>query len=77
MFRFSILAFCRSVFICDSCLSSHPSFDFLPIVFKVTPISSQINFAPTYIMSFISVMSFVGIFVNKSFTFSVSDLTVL
>ena len=37
------------------------------------------NFAPGYIKTFNSVMlmSFIGLFVNKSFTFSVSDLTVL
>ena len=77
MFRFSILACCRSLFIYDSSLSFHPVFNFLSIVFKGIPIFSQINFAPVYIKSFNYVMSFVGIFVNKSFTFSISDLTVL
>ena len=38
--------------------------------------SYQTNFSPVYSKSFNSVMSFVGLFVNKSFTFSVSDLTV-
>ena len=37
---------------------------------------SQTNFASAYIKSFKSMM-FVGIFVNRSFTLSVSDLTVL
>ena len=73
MFRFSILACCRSLFICDSNLSSHPGFEFLSVAFKGTPIFSQSNFAPAYIKSFNSV----GIFVNKSFTFTVSDLTAL
>ena len=78
MFRFSILACCRSLFICDSSLSSQPSFDFLFVVFKETPIFfSLTNFVHVYIKSFNSMMSFVGIFVNNSFTFSVSDLTVL
>ena len=76
MFRFSILADC-SLFMCDSSLSSHPGFDFLSLVFKRIPIFSLTNFAPAYIKSLNSVMSFVGIFVNKSFTFLVSDLTVL
>ena len=74
--RFSILACCRSLFIRDSSLISHPGFDLLTVVFKETPVFSQTNFAPTYIKSFNSVMSFVGIFVKKSFTFSVLDLTV-
>ena len=77
MFRFSILASCRCLFICDSSLSSHTGFDFLSVVFKGTQIFSQTNFSPVYIKSFNSVMLFVGIFVDKSFTFSVSDLTVL
>ena len=47
------------------------------MVFKGTLIFSRTNFAPAYIKSFNSVMSFVRIFVNKSLTFSVSDLTVL
>ena len=47
------------------------------MVIKKTPIFSQTNFFPVYIKSFNSVMSFVGMFVNKSFTFSVSNLTVL
>ena len=68
MIRFSILAYCCSLFIFDSSLF---------VVFKETPIFSQTNFALAYIKSFNSVMSFVGILVNKSFTFSVSDLTVL
>ena len=55
----------------------HPGFDFLSVVFKGAPIFSQTNFAPAYIQSFNCVMSFVGIFLNKTFTFSVSDLTVL
>ena len=38
---------------------------------------SQTNFAPAYRKLFNSVMSFVEIFVNNSFTFTVSDLTVL
>ena len=77
MFCFSILTCCRSPFICDSSLSSHPGFDFLSVVLKGKPIFSQTNFAPAYIKSFNSVMLFVGMFVNKSFTFPVSDLTVL
>ena len=77
MFRFSILACCRSHFICDSHLSSHSYFDFPSKVFKGAPIFSLIHFDPAYIKSFNSVMSFVGIFINKSFTFSVLDLTVL
>ena len=71
MFGFSILACCRSLFICDSSLCSHQGFNFLSVVFKGTPIFPQTNFAPAYIKSL------VGIFVNKSFTFSVSDSTVL
>ncbi len=62
-------------FIRDSNLSSHPGFDFLFVVFKGTSILSQTTFALAYIKKFNSVMSFVGIFVNKSFTLSVSDLT--
>ena len=80
MFRFGILAYWRSFFCFffrDSNLSSHLSFDFLSVVFKGTLIFSQTNFAPAHIKSFNSLISFVGIFVNKSFTFSVSDLTVL
>ena len=77
MFRFSIFACCRSLIICDSNLSSYPGFDFLSLVLKETLIFSQTNFPPAYIKSFNSVMSFVGIFVNKSFTFSVSDSTVI
>ena len=77
MFRYSILACCRSLLICDSSHRSRPGFEFLSVVFKGTLIFSQTNFAPAYIKSCNSVMSFVGIFVNKSFTFSVSDLTVL
>ena len=77
MFCFCILVCCRSLFICDSSQSSHPDFDFLSVILKGTPILSQINFAPVYIKSFTSVISFVGIFINKSFTFSVSNLTVL
>ena len=76
MFSFSILVCCR-IFILDSSLSSHLGFDFLFVVFKETPIFSQTNFAPVYIKSLNSVISFVGIFVYMSFTFSVSDLTVL
>ena len=57
--------------------SSHPGFDFLSVIFKETSIFSQTNFVPAYSKSFNSVMLFVEIFVNKSFTFSVSDLTVL
>ena len=76
MFRFSILACCHSLFICDSSLSSYSHFNFLSVVFKGSLIFSQINFAPAYIKSFYSVM-FIGIFVNKLFTFSVLDLTVL
>ena len=34
------------------------------------------SFAPAYITSLNYAMSFAGIFVNKSFTFSVSDLTI-
>ena len=75
MFHFSIFA-CCSLSICNSSLSSYLGFDFLPMVFKGTPIFPQTNFAPAYIKSFNSGM-FVGIFVNNSFTFSVSDLTVL
>ena len=71
MFRYRILTYCRSLFICDSSLSSHPDFDFLSVVFKGTPIFSQTRFAPAYIKSFNSEMLFVEIFVNKSFTFSV------
>ena len=60
MFCFNILACYRSLFICDSSLSSHPGFDFLlSVVFKGTPIFSQTNFASAYIKSFNSVMSFV------------------
>ena len=44
------------------------------MVFKGTSIFSQTNFVPAYIISFNFMMSFVGIFVHKSFTFSVSDL---
>ena len=74
---FSIFACCRSLFICDSSLSFHPSFDFKSVVFRRTPSFSLTNLGPAYIKSFNSVTSFVGIFANKSFTFSVSDLTVL
>ena len=74
MFHFIILTCCRNLFISDSSLSYHPGFDFLSVVFKRTPIFS---FTPACIKSFNSVMSLVGLFVNKSFTFSVSDLTVL
>ena len=38
MFRFTILACCRSLLICDSSVSSHSDFDFLPVVFKGIPI---------------------------------------
>ena len=61
----------------DSSLSSHPSFDFLSVIFKGTSIFSKTNFAPAYIKLFNLVMSFDGVLVNKSFTFSASDLTVL
>ena len=72
---FSIFACCRSCFfIRDSNLSSHPDFDG---GLQGSPIFSQTNFAPAYIKSFNSVMLFVGIFVNKSFIFSVLDWTVL
>ena len=47
------------------------------MVFRGTRIFSQINFGPAYIKLFNSVMSFVEIFINKSFTFLVSNLTVL
>ena len=77
MFRFSITACCRNVFICDSSLSSNPGFDFQPMVFKGTHIFPQTNFAPAYIKSFNFEVSFVGIFGNKPFTFLVLDLTVL
>ena len=72
MFRFSIST-CRSLFICD--FSFHSGFEFLSVVYREGPIFSQINFALAYIKSFNSLMSFVGIIVNKSFNFSVSDLT--
>ena len=49
MFRFSLLACCRSLFICDSSLSSHPDFDFMSVVFKGTPIFSLTNFTHYYI----------------------------
>ena len=48
-------------------------FDFLSVIFKGSPNFSLTNFAPAYIKSFNSVISFVGISVNKS----VLDLTVL
>ena len=75
MFRFSIFA--CSFLICDSNLSSRPGFDFLFVVFRGIPMFSLTNFAPAHIKSFKSVMLFVGIFVNKSLTFSVSDSAVL
>ena len=74
MFRFSFLACCR-LFLCDSSLSPHPGYKFLSVVFRETLIFSQANFTPAYIKLFNSVMSFVGIFVNESIIFSVSDLT--
>ena len=75
MFCFSIFVCCRRI--CDSNLSSYQGFDFLSVVFRDTPIFSLTNFAPAYIKSFNSMMLFVQIFVNKSFTFLVSNLTVL
>ena len=47
------------------------------VVFKGTLIFSQNDFSPVYSKSFNTVMFFVGIFVNRSFTFSISDSTVL
>ena len=76
MFRFNIFT-CCSFLICDFNLSSHLGFHFLSAVFRDTSIFSLTNFAPAYIKSLKSVMLFVGIFVNQSFTFSVSDLPVL
>ena len=67
----SIFAYCRSFSFCDSNLSSHQDFDFLSMVFRATQIFSQTNFTPAFIKSFNSVMLFVGIFANKTFTFSV------
>ena len=61
MCRFSVLDCCRSLSICDSSLRSHPSFDIVFVVFKGNPVFSQTNFAPAFIKSFNSVMSFVGI----------------
>ena len=75
IFYFSIFACCHRFLIFDSILSSLLSFDFLSVVFRGTPILLQTNFAPAYIESFNSEMSFFGVSVNKSFTFSVSDLT--
>ena len=49
MFRFSIFACCRSLFIYDSHLSYQPGFDFLSVVFKWMPIFSKINFVPAFI----------------------------
>ena len=76
MFRYSIFACCLSFLICDSNLSSHPGFNFLSVVFRGTLSFSLTNFASANIKSFKSVMLFVGVFVHKSFTFSVSDLTI-
>ena len=44
MIRFSILACCRIFFICDSSLGSNPGFDFLPVVFKGTPVFHRLIF---------------------------------
>ena len=66
MFRFSILACCRSLLICDSSLSSFPGFDILSMVFKRTPIFSHTYFAPPYIRSLNSVMS---LFYSEGFSY--------
>ena len=73
VFSFFVVVF----FICDSSLSSHQCFEFLSVVCKDTPFFSLTNFVPAYIKKFNSVISFVGKFVNKSCTFSVSNLIVL
>ena len=83
-YDFSVPIFCSKIFlpflhsVVDMAspillLSSQPGFHYLSVVLKGTPIFSQTNFAPAYIKSFNSVMSLVGIFVYKSFTFSISD----
>ena len=77
MFHFSILVCCRSLFISDSSLNSNLGFDFPFMVFWETTIFSLTKFAPVNIKSFNSVVSFVGILVNKSFTFSVLEWSVL
>ena len=77
LFFFFFVFFCRSLFISDSSLSSHPGFDFPSVVFWDTIIFSLTNFAHAYIKSVNSVLLSVGIFVHKSFTFSVSDLNFL
>ena len=69
MFCFTILVCGHNLFICDSSQSSHSGYDFLSVVFKGTPIFTQTNFAPGHIKSFNSMISFIGIYVNKSFTF--------
>ena len=74
---FEYFACCRSLFICDSSLISHPGFDFLSVVFKGTPIFSKISYVLEDIKSFNCFMSLIGIVINKSFTFSVLDLTLL
>ena len=74
IFSCSILACCDFLF-CDSNLSSDLGFDFLPVVVRGAPIFSLINFTPAYIKSFNFVILFIGIFVNRSFTLSVSDFT--
>ena len=47
-------------FICDSSLNSHPGFCCFYVLFEGIPIFSQTIFAPAYINSFNSVISFVG-----------------
>ena len=76
MLCFSILACCRSPFICDSSLSSHPGSEFLSLVLKETPIFSHTNFTAAYMKSFNSVMSFVSTNYYYIYSFRIFHISV-
>ena len=74
-------AFCHDLSVPISCSKTFLVWFPLRVWFSVCGLQRDTDFiadyAPAYIKSFNSMMSFAWIFVYKSFTFSVSDLTVL